>query len=430
MGGGTTFGVPGRRGGVWEVASFPVGSGCELQESVAAVAGYACCERGCCFRSCCGWIRPWPAHPSGCVAKADRAYVWCGLHRCRVVLRTLVRCSSEFLSVGSGGGLRYVVVVLAGTFWMALDAFGGGPPQSYPMFVLVVAALSLYRDELSLLPVVFLFIFEFLGCAGGTSCVPVVGWFASPLTPYMLSQMVLCCALEALVTVRRVALSTCGGRSGALCLRASKSRCGCCALEAVGFGADVAYSALFGLRFLACSFWRVSCGESFLFAVLFRSLVQLCCILSGFGACGGTMCSCSSIVISASGTLCVGLYLVAAPLSLWGGYFALSSLGLQYPRFLSLSSRQEALRAAGIGKAMVRESERSRGNAGRSLHNTFFAKVVLVRSALVLVALWEAHGFEASSQVVDAYRGYLSSWVPQAVVMADRRDWGGGGDDP
>ncbi|MQL72284.1 hypothetical protein Taro_004604, partial [Colocasia esculenta] len=52
------------------------------------------------------------------------------------------------------------------------------------------------------------------------------------------------------------------------------------------------------------------------------------------------------------------------------------------------------------------ESGRSRGNAGRSLHNVFFAKVV------------------------DAYRGYLSSWVPQAVVMADRRDWGGGEDDP
>ncbi|MQM01166.1 hypothetical protein Taro_033914 [Colocasia esculenta] len=32
--------------------------------------------------------------------------------------------------------------------------------------------------------------------------------------------------------------------------------------------------------------------------------------------------------------------------------------------------------------------------------------------------------------VVDAYRGYLSSWVPQAAVMANRRDWGGGGDDP
>ncbi|MQM05266.1 hypothetical protein Taro_038074 [Colocasia esculenta] len=54
----------------------------------------------------------------------------------------------------------------------------------------------------------------------------------------------------------------------------------------------------------------------------------------------------------------------------------------------------------------IAESGRSRGNVGRSLHSAFFAKVV------------------------DAYRGYLSSWVPQVVVMADRRDWGGGGDDP
>ncbi|MQL94843.1 hypothetical protein Taro_027500 [Colocasia esculenta] len=38
-----------------------------------------------------------------------------------------------------------------------------------------------------------------------------------------------------------------------------------------------------------------------------------------------------------------------------------------------------------------RESGRSRGNAGRSLHSAFFAKVVLVSSALALVALWEAH---------------------------------------
>ncbi|MQL81476.1 hypothetical protein Taro_013938, partial [Colocasia esculenta] len=35
--------------GVWEVVSFPIGSECELQESVAAVAGCACCERGCWF---------------------------------------------------------------------------------------------------------------------------------------------------------------------------------------------------------------------------------------------------------------------------------------------------------------------------------------------------------------------------------------------
>ncbi|MQM13189.1 hypothetical protein Taro_046112 [Colocasia esculenta] len=38
----------------------------------------------------------------------------------------------------------------------------------------------------------------------------------------------------------------------------------------------------------------VSCGESFLLAMLFWPLVQLCCILPGFGACGGTKCSCPS----------------------------------------------------------------------------------------------------------------------------------------
>ncbi|MQL95386.1 hypothetical protein Taro_028051 [Colocasia esculenta] len=39
------------------VASFPVGSECELQESVTAVAGCACCERGCWFaRAAFGFI--------------------------------------------------------------------------------------------------------------------------------------------------------------------------------------------------------------------------------------------------------------------------------------------------------------------------------------------------------------------------------------
>ncbi|MQM00973.1 hypothetical protein Taro_033722 [Colocasia esculenta] len=34
---------------------------------------------------------------------------------------------------------------------------------------------------------------SFLDCTGGTSCVSVVGWFASLLAPYVLSQMVVCC---------------------------------------------------------------------------------------------------------------------------------------------------------------------------------------------------------------------------------------------
>ncbi|MQL81726.1 hypothetical protein Taro_014193 [Colocasia esculenta] len=70
-----------------------------------------------------------------------------------------------------------------------------------------------------------------------------------------------------------------------------------------GFVADVACSTLFGLRLLVGGFWQVSCGESFLLAVLFRPLVQLCCILPGFGAGGGTLCSCSSGCFVPSGAL-------------------------------------------------------------------------------------------------------------------------------
>ncbi|MQL76314.1 hypothetical protein Taro_008706 [Colocasia esculenta] len=98
----------------------------------------------------------------------------------------------------------------------------------------------------------------------------------------------------------------------------------------------------------------------------------------------------------------------------------------------------------------VTESGRSRGNARRSLHSVFFAKVdsMLRFRGLILNATqrstalrtrWrqlsrprsESEGdrswhrllkrsgkrmvYEASLQVVDAYRGYLSSWVPQVL---------------
>ncbi|MQM06443.1 hypothetical protein Taro_039266 [Colocasia esculenta] len=43
--------------GIREVASFPTGSECELQDSVAAIAGCACYERGCCFaRAAVGFV--------------------------------------------------------------------------------------------------------------------------------------------------------------------------------------------------------------------------------------------------------------------------------------------------------------------------------------------------------------------------------------
>ncbi|MQM03693.1 hypothetical protein Taro_036478, partial [Colocasia esculenta] len=80
---------------VAKVASFPAVSGCELQESVATIAGCVCFESGLLFRSGCGWLHPRFARLCGCVAKAERPYVWCGLHRCRVVVYgTGRRCPS------------------------------------------------------------------------------------------------------------------------------------------------------------------------------------------------------------------------------------------------------------------------------------------------------------------------------------------------
>ncbi|MQM21011.1 hypothetical protein Taro_054042 [Colocasia esculenta] len=108
---------------------------------------------------------------------------------------------------------------------------------------------------------------------------------------------------------------------------------------------------------------------------------------------------------------------------------------------------------------------RSRGNARRSLHSVFFVKVdsMLRFRGRVLNATQRCAALRIMRRhVVDAYRGYLSSWVPQvlltseahpyspqvrarrrflyrrpvrsrdvaAVVMADRRDWGGRRDDP
>ncbi|MQL85099.1 hypothetical protein Taro_017618 [Colocasia esculenta] len=79
--------------------------------------------------------------------------------------------------------------------------------------------------------------------------VVVLAWKLVPCfalwQPLWLRTLPLCCVevelvaplvrlcLEALIAAGPVALPTCGGRSGALCLRASKSQYGCCALEVV-----------------------------------------------------------------------------------------------------------------------------------------------------------------------------------------------------
>ncbi|MQM05304.1 hypothetical protein Taro_038110 [Colocasia esculenta] len=309
--------------GAQEVASFPAGSRCELQKSVATVAGCACYERGCWFtRAAVGFVVG--LHVFGIFARAKQMLVFHVaplVERCDTCLWLLSalcllvvnsgKVLPEFFSIGSDGSLcclvgrrcvalevevhrlvavcsgdvfpdrlavplcvlvsfperclggfsggsprtgsprtcsrcfyssaccsvslrwsvlfgRLVLCVLVKVlpkialcrFWwssprMALGFFGGGSPQSCPVVVLVVAALSPYKDELSFCgagQLVFLFVFEFLGCTGGTSCVPVVGWFALLLAPCVLSQMVVCCALEILVAVWCVALSAYGGR--------------------------------------------------------------------------------------------------------------------------------------------------------------------------------------------------------------------------
>ncbi|MQM19811.1 hypothetical protein Taro_052823 [Colocasia esculenta] len=78
----------------------------------------------------------------------------------------------------------------------------------------------------------------------------------------------------------------------------------------------------------------------------------------------------------------------------------------------------------------VAESGRSKGNTGRSLHNAFFAKCVVS-----LVRLRPVRGRRTRVKHVTGLTGldeaFRHSWYQsKAVVMADRRDWGGGGDDP
>ncbi|MQL78158.1 hypothetical protein Taro_010582 [Colocasia esculenta] len=111
----------------------------------------------------------------------------------------------------------------------------------------------------------------------------------------------------------------------------------CCALEAagspcvllgwvsggeslsVGLGSFQAVGAV-GYCNMSVFPFDVSCGESFLLAMLFRSLMQLCCIWPGFGACGGTKCSCPSASCVASRVCSVFEALSFLPL----GHFVLA----------------------------------------------------------------------------------------------------------
>ncbi|MQL80198.1 hypothetical protein Taro_012628, partial [Colocasia esculenta] len=253
----------------------------------------------------------------------------------RAAVFSLLVCVVGHWVVRSGEGSsqdRPLSFLVEGSSITALGAFGGGSLQSCPVVVLVVAALSLCRDELSLLPVVFLFVFEFLGCAGGTLCVPMVGWFTSLLAPYVLSQMmvwllgvvVLCHGIWCHVAHRG---DLCGeGPSPLSCLegelvaplmrvvflvaqwvmalfRCVFCLCLNCALEALVAIWCVALSAYGGLL------WRVLPVSCIVLAVggTVLHLAEFCVVrhfMSLLGVRG--------VELSASGTLCVGPYLVAS----------------------------------------------------------------------------------------------------------------------
>ncbi|MQM07902.1 hypothetical protein Taro_040749, partial [Colocasia esculenta] len=175
---------------VREVASFLVGFECELQESVVAVVGCACYERGRLLAS---------------LLKLSRCFV------CSVA--PLVEHCDTFLWL------------LSALCWLVVNS-GEVLPEFF----------SVGYDGIVERPVACLLCLLSVGHSGWWSSAMVFGVVWCTVVTFM-AKRALCFvyALEALVTIWCVALSAYGSRSIALCLCASKSQCGCCAIEAVGF---------------------------------------------------------------------------------------------------------------------------------------------------------------------------------------------------
>ncbi|MQL98147.1 hypothetical protein Taro_030851 [Colocasia esculenta] len=380
-------------------------SDCELQGSFVVVAGCGCCECGCGFaraavwfvlglRICVGVSRRLREPTCGVaftgavdvVARAKQMLV-CRVaplvERCDTCLLLLPALCwlvansgevlSESFSVGSGGELFVVLVrvplplglllfpellvVVLVMFTLRTNGALVVLVEVLPEPVVLLSLASMFSLLAVCWPfgwaasgdvfqigswrfgwshgagqVVFLFIFEFLDCAGGTLCVPMVRWLALFLAPCVLSQMVvwrvswvfgwlcllslpLCGLVVELVTplVRVVSL----WYDSAPCVQCEA------APGILRFGLLV--QASFRCVFLLC----LSCALEALVTVGRVALPHLWCV-------GG-------VELSTSGTPCADRCLVAIPLPLWGGFFALPSFLWLHSRCVSWSDHEDDL---------------------------------------------------------------------------------------
>ncbi|MQM10525.1 hypothetical protein Taro_043417 [Colocasia esculenta] len=298
------------------VASFPAGSEC-----VAAVAGCACFERGCC--SACAVVgfvlglrihvgvsrrlrEPtcgvaftgaglWSMEPvEGVLALLAVPLLWVGVDRAKQMLVCRVaplvkQCDTCLWLLPA---LGWLVVNFGKVFPEFFSAGSGRSEFEVSIVWLVVVALPSRLRCIAWLPCVLVRFPRIVGCCPGENgalvvlvevlpepvvLLPLIRWLASFLTPYGLCQMV--------VWAVGAVFSHCGDLCG-----------------------EGPYP---------CAFLRLSW--------LLPSCVWFPC-----GAIG--------VELSTSGTPCAGRCLVAIPLLLWGGYFALSSLGPFEVDVLSLTS--------------------------------------------------------------------------------------------
>ncbi|MQM16524.1 hypothetical protein Taro_049482 [Colocasia esculenta] len=456
---------------LWLVASFPTWSECELQESVAAVAGCACCERGC-----------------GFTRVAVRFVL--GL-RIRVVVNS-GEVLLEFFSVGSGGKLFAVVLVGVplplGLLLCSLKSSTVLPPW-FEVFVVWLVSVALpsslrLRYAVVVLAVAFWWVFpeRHPGGSGGdklstvpvgqsvlqSAWVPSVKDFVSPqgrevgfvsrtlwalLDGSLVSAMgvwlvvllwkcqsrsvvspcvwkrLICtvetfvakvvvtyspvsccagflspnwtiCALEALVAVGCVALPTCGGRSGALCLLWR--------VLPVSHAVSVVGATVLHLAEFWCLWWHpLLVLECFVF-VSYGALVHCVALWVAPGACVSTVCCVVAlsvvrqalvvvVVVSESfplalGSKCVQLWY---PASVWVSFevdmlsltFAVVSFPVQFTDVLSCLALPTSDVSLGFvskhvlverlvwhslcGKVVVATTEKSRCDSVVPLHLLF-----------------------------------------------------------